>query len=111
MEFDYNTPFNFGVNYKATKNLTLNGFVIGGAQLGFGVTYVIDPTSPRYPGGIERNTPPLRPQSDFASLGWSLDDIDGARSRLAAGLTGQGLRLESYALEGTTARIVLSNPS
>ena len=111
MEFGYNTPFNFGVNYRATDNLTLNAFVLGGAQVGLGFTYQIDPSAPRYPGGIERNTPALRPQSDFASLGWRVDDIAGARARLDAGLSDQGLGLDSYAQDGATARIVLSNPT
>jgi len=104
------TPLNFGLNYRAGKNLTLNAAVIGGAQVGLGLTYVIDPTAPRYPGGIERNTPALRPQADIASLGWVVEDIDGSRSRLTAGLADQGLVLESYGQDGAVARIVLANP-
>ena len=107
---DIRTPFNFGLNYRATRNLTVNAAVIGGAQVGLGLTYVIDPTAPRFPGGIERNTPALRPQADIARLGWSVADIDGSRTRLNDALAAQGLVLESYGQDGGLARIVLANP-
>lgn len=111
MGFEHRTPLNFGVTYRATQNLTVNGFVIGGAQLGLGFTYLIDPRAPRMPGGTERAVPALLPRSEIAALGWSVDDPDANRGRLRAALDRQGLVLESYAQEGETARIVLRNGS
>lgn len=111
MGFEHRTPLNFGLDYRATKNLTFNAFVIGGAQAGFGFTYVIDPRAPQFPGGIERNTPALIPPADIAALGWKAGDIDSSRPRLSQALRAQGLELESYAESGATARVVLANPT
>lgn len=111
MGFEHRTPLNFGVNYRATKNLTVDAFVIGGAQVGLGFTYLIDPRAPRMPGGAERAVPALLPRAEIAALGWSLDDLDANRGRLRGALDRQGLVLESYAQEGETARIVLQNGS
>lgn len=111
MGYEYRSPFNVGFSYQATKNLTAHGSVVGGTTVGFGLTYVIDPARPRFAGGIERNMPALRPQSDIASLGWSADDIGGARSRLQGALQGQGLQLESFRQDATRASIVLGNPT
>ncbi|MFC5739246.1 YjbH domain-containing protein [Sinirhodobacter huangdaonensis] len=111
MGFEHRTPLNFGLDYRATKNLTFKAFVIGGAQAGFGLTYVIDPRAPQFPGGIERNTPALMPQADIVALGWKAGDIDSSRSRLSRALKVQGLDLESYAESDTTARVVLANPT
>lgn len=109
MGFEHRTPLNFGLNYRATQNLTMNAFVVGGAQAGIGFTYVVDPRSPHFPGGIERRSPALLPRAEIAALGWAPDDIDGTRARLTRGLGDQGLALESYAQEGGRARIVLRN--
>lgn len=111
MGFEHRTPLNFGLDYRATKNLTFKAFVIGGAQAGFGLTYVIDPRAPQFPGGIERNTPALMPQADIVALGWKAGDIDSSRSRLSRALKVQGLDLESYAESDATARVVLANPT
>lgn len=111
MEYDYGTPFNVGLNYRASHRMTVNAFVIGGAQVGLGFTYLIDPRAPRMPGGAERAVPALLPRAEIAALGWSLDDLDANRGRLRGALDRQGLALESYAQEGETARIVLQNGS
>lgn len=111
MGFEHRTPLNIGLTYKATDNLTLNTFLLGGAQAGFGFTYMVDPRRPRFPGGIERNTPALVPMSEIAALGWASDDISKNRARLKRALSAQGLSLESYDQSGSTARIVLSNSS
>ena len=110
MGFHHRTPFNFGLSYRVSEKLSLNGFVVGGAQAGLGFTYRIDPRTPRMPGGSERNAPVLRPRAEVAALGWQLADLDTNRSRLATALEAQGLGLQSYAQEGSTARIVLHNP-
>ncbi|MGD9919728.1 MAG: YjbH domain-containing protein [Paenirhodobacter sp.] len=109
MGFEHRTPLNFGLTYRATQNLTMNAFVIGGAQAGIGFTYVIDPRNPHFPGGIERRSPALLPRAEIAAQGWAPDDIDSTRARLARGLGAQGLAFESYAQEGAHARIVLHN--
>jgi len=111
MGFEHRTPINLGLTYRATQNLTMNAFVIGGAQAGIGFTYVIDPRSPHFPGGIERRSPAIVPRAEIAALGWDIDAVEDTRARLRSGLAAQGLTLESYAQEGSTARIVLANPT
>lgn len=106
MGFERKSPVNVGVNYSATKNLTLNAFVIGGAQAGFGVTYVIDPRKPAFPGGIERNIQPIKPR---AALDWADEDIDTTRARLKNALQAQGILLEAFQHSGETVRVVLVN--
>ncbi|WP_223638398.1 YjbH domain-containing protein [Rhodobacter sp. TJ_12] len=109
MGFEHRSPLNFGLNYKMRDNLTLNAFVVGGAQAGLGFTYTIDPRAPRAPGGVERDTPVLTPRAEIAALGWAVEDIDASRNRLSAELNQNGLVLESYAQSGTTAQIVMQN--
>ncbi|MDD8023782.1 MAG: YjbH domain-containing protein [Paracoccaceae bacterium] len=110
MGYDHRTPFNFGIDYRATKNMTLSAFTIGGAQFGAKLSYTLDPRSPRFPGGTERPVDPILPRGDLAALGWSVADTDANRARLMTALSRQGLGLESYAQDGTRARIVIDNP-
>lgn len=106
MGFDHKTPINIGFNYQSSERLTLNGFIIGGAQAGFGLTYAIDPRSPTFPGGIERNMSPLQPRS---ALNWDDADIDATRTRLSSALQAQGMRLETFKSSGETVQVVLAN--
>lgn len=106
MGFERKTPINIGLNYRASERLTLNAFVIGGAQAGFGLTYAIDPRKPNFPGGIERNMPPLQPR---AALNWADNDIITTRARLNSALQSQGIRLESFQHTGETVEVVLAN--
>ena len=110
MGFHHRSPLNFGLSYRLSQTLSLNGFVIGGDRAGLGFTYQIDPRRPRMPGGSERDTPALRPRAEIAALGWMLTDLEANRARLSAALADQGLDLQSFAQNGTTAQIVLHNP-
>ncbi|WP_444459968.1 YjbH domain-containing protein [Rhodobacter capsulatus] len=110
MGFAHRSPVNFGLSWQASEALTLTAAVIGGAQLGLGFSYQLDPRAPRAPGGRERAVPPLLPRAEIAALGWPEKDTGASRSRLASALARDGLRLESYAEDGARARIVLANP-
>lgn len=110
MGYDHRTPINLGIDYRATKNMTLSAFTIGGAQFGAKLSYVLDPRRPPYPGGTERPVDPILPRGDLLALGWSVAEPDANRARLTGALDLQGLVLESYAQEGSRARIVIDNP-
>lgn len=109
MGFERKTPVNLGFNYRASESFTLNGFWLGGAKAGIGLTYAIDPRKPSVPGGNERKMPPIQPRSTIAQLGWDGEATATTRQRLAAGLVNQGLALESYQKSRTQAEVVLSN--
>ncbi|PTV94952.1 exopolysaccharide biosynthesis protein YbjH [Rhodobacter aestuarii] len=111
MGFKHRTPINVGVNYRYNDHLTMNAAVIGGAQAELGFTYMLDPRAPRAPGGTERPAPVLMPQAEIAALGWSLEDLGASNTRLDAALRRQKLDLQSYAQSGSTAQIVMQNPS
>ncbi len=107
--FERKTPINVGFNYQTSERLALNGFIIGGAQVGFGLSYTINPNRPQYIGGVERNMPPIAPRRDIADLGWDLNDIEANRARVRSALNQQGLTLETYNQRGTTAEFALIN--
>ena len=109
MGFEHKTPINVGFSYQTSDRLALNGFVIGGAQVGLGLTYTIDPRQPSIIGGQERNMPPITPRRAIAELGWSVDDADENRARVAKSLENQGLALKSYRQSGSSAAVALSN--
>ncbi|SOB97654.1 exopolysaccharide biosynthesis protein YbjH [Rhodobacter sp. JA431] len=111
MGFKHRTPINVGLNYRYNDHLTLNAAVIGGAQAELGFTYMLDPRAPRAPGGTERPAPVLMPQAEIAALGWSLENLNASNTRLEAALRRQKLDLQSYAQSGSTAQIVMQNPS
>lgn len=71
--FEHKTPFNFGIDYKAGKNVHLAGYLINGAQIGAQLSFDLDPRKPPFPSGIETAPLPVRPRPNVAADpdGWS----------------------------------------
>tara|TARA_R110000737_G_scaffold26627_4_gene45406 strand:- start:11999 stop:14188 length:2190 start_codon:yes stop_codon:yes gene_type:complete len=99
-DFKAETPFNFGATYRFTNGLDLTASYMYGTEAGLMLTYTMNPKSPKDPSGLEAGGPPIIPRDRVAALGWdaNVDQPSGRsnlQTRLAAGMAGQGLRLEA----------------
>lgn len=71
--FERKTPFNFGIDYRISKNVHLAGYMIHGAQIGAQLSFGLDPRKPPFPSGIETAPLPVRPRPSVTADpdGWS----------------------------------------
>ncbi len=115
--FDRKSPFNFGLSYDVTQDLTLGAHYIYGSEVAVQLTYAINPRSPAYPSGIESAPLPVMPRDASAAASWGLGDGGEAAAagdprlaqQIARALEGQGIGLHGLRISGATARIEIEN--
>ena len=112
--FERKSPFNFGVEYQATDGLRLGAYSMYGTEIGLVAQLTLNPR--KFPGGgpSEGAPLPVRPRS---AAGWSTGTVtDGGgaaktSSELATLLREDGIRVEGFAADATTAELRIRNTS
>ncbi|WGW04487.1 YjbH domain-containing protein [Tropicibacter oceani] len=110
VDFDHQSPFNFGINYKTRWGLDAKLAYLHGTTVGVQLSYVFNPKTPgRYPGGIDSAPVPVRarPAGSAAQLGWTTD-ADRPKAIRASAKTlfdAEGMMLEAMSTEARVATV------
>lgn len=111
------SSLNFGASYRVSPDFDLGLYYLYGSELGLRLSYVMNPKVPPAASGIEPGPQPvqLRPRRAAAPAAWSTNWSASETMKAAltqqviAGLSPEGLALESLTLEPTEARVALRN--
>ncbi len=112
--FDRKSPFNFGVEYQASDGLRLGAYSMYGTEIGVVAHLTLNPR--KFPGGGPSEGAPL-PVRPRGAGGWStgtVTDSGGAAKAsgdLAKLLAEDGIRVEGFAADATTAELRIRNTS
>ncbi|SLN66117.1 YjbH domain-containing protein [Roseisalinus antarcticus] len=104
------SPYNFGVSYQFRSGLEVGAYSLYGTDAGVRLSYVIDPATPRRPGGIERAPAAYLPRDVVAAASWNRAP-DGASLRqvIEQGLSDEGMPLEGFTTSAGVATVRLRN--
>lgn len=115
--FDRATPFNFGIAYQLSKSVTLGAYSMHGTELGFNVSFLLNPAQ-RPSGGMGGQAPlPVKPRPPIAdnpevwSTSW-LAQPDATAiliGNINRNLVRTGITVESLSLTGDTAQVRFRN--
>jgi hypothetical protein len=117
--FERESPFNFGVEYQATRSLRLGAYYLYGTEIGFNAQLVLNPKKRSRDGGLVAEAPlpvGVRPDPRTSPQAYAQDWVAQPEQRrrledeLAVGLGLDGLVLEALALRGTVAQVRVRNP-
>ena len=110
--FDRESPLNFGVAWQPNSSYQLGAYYMYGTDLGFSATFVIDPTSAKFPSGMETSPIPVAPRgaSLAAAASWDTPQVQ-AESVNALGpiMDALGFRLIAAEITGSTMRVRYQN--
>lgn len=105
--FDRKSPLNFGVSYNYSDRTTLSANYLYGSELGFKLSYVINPRKPRYGSGNDTAPPPILPAS--GATNWLNVTGAGTSDKLREALSREGVSLEGMQLSGNVLRLQIRN--
>ncbi|NND18089.1 MAG: YjbH domain-containing protein [Silicimonas sp.] len=111
------SPLNVGVSYRFDNGTQLSGYWLHGSELGFGLTFALNPRVSNAPTGTEPGPLPVRPRPSRASdpeawtTDWTVDTagISGLRQSIAEALAKEGILLEAMSLDARRARLSIRN--
>ncbi len=107
--FDRKIPFNFGVSYKLRPNTRLSANYLYGSELAVQLSIALNPKNPPAFSGYGKAPPPVvvRTPKTAAQLGWDVtpEKTASLQSRVATALADLGLRLNSFTVSETSARV------
>jgi hypothetical protein len=115
--FAMNSPFNFGAEYQVTEAIRLGAYYLYGSRLGISASIALNPKT-RPAGSVGYTAPvPIIPRPDRGanpgawspSLATAPGAAEGARGRLAAVLSADGMVLEALALDEGRAQLRVRN--
>lgn len=109
---DIKTPINIGMNYTYPSGSNLRAFVIGGSEIGFQYSLVLNPAKRRAPGGMDAAPVPLVPRSQAVLSDYDLRQPDAkaqADRTLEALLAQEGMELQAFTVNGRRAQVRLQN--
>lgn len=115
--FERSSPFNFGLEYQATRRLRLGAYSLYGSEVGLSLQYVVNPKE-RTPPGIGGPAPmPLavRPPRAAQAAAWSPDwaaipGVDAQiRDALSRALASEGIRLDGISLAPDRVTVQVEN--
>lgn len=113
---EYNSPFNFGIDYELAPAFHLNASYVAGNIFGAGLTIRLNPRKPQTRSGNERAPLSVKPRparSDSAA--WSTDwvstpeDQADIRKVVSDALGKEGIQLKALSLGATRAELKINN--
>jgi hypothetical protein len=112
-DFDRKSPFNFGVEYRWFEGVTFGAYYMYGSEVGFNIAISGNPNKPLTPQDLGAGPVPINPRPAGAPQGTAWAANPAARDQLATALSevldGEGIRLESFASDGRTADLTITN--
>lgn len=109
---DIDTPVNLGMTYGFANGSSLRAFVIGGTEIGFQYSLMVNPARRRAPGDMGTSPVPLMPRGQVPFAGADLRQsavkarADQTLKRL---LAQEGMVLRAFRVTGQRARIQVEN--
>ncbi len=111
--FEHNSPFNFGLTYRPKPGYQLALAYIGGSQIAFSGTVLINPGDRAFGTGLDDAPTPVavRGADARAALSWDRGAFPEAdvQARLQVALAAEGMTLNAIELTDRTARIRYTN--
>ncbi|MCC1492393.1 YjbH domain-containing protein [Cognatishimia sp. F0-27] len=112
-EFERNSPWNFGVDYRFQSGVQLSLYHAYGNEIGAQLSFATNPKTLGVPGGIEKAPLPVerRALTSAASLGWVGDETQTASvsAELRGLAVNEGLVLEAVQLDARRATVRVAN--
>jgi len=110
---DQKSPLNMAVSYRLKNGMDLELSYLYGTELGFRLTYVLDPRKPSGRSGIEKAPDPIRPREAIAAGTWEVDARGAWRGtgpdRLRTKLEGEGLVFRGMERSGNSMTLYVEN--
>ena len=111
--FQHRSPYNFGVDYKVSKGINLQGYYLHGSEFGAAVTFKLNPKEPNIVGGLDKAPQPVRVRlpENITNLGWTTLPNAAANIRKAANtaMAKDGLVLEAMSIKSRSATVRVRN--
>ena len=111
--YDHASPLNFGITYAPKPGYQLALSYLGGSEISFGGTILINPGERAFGAGLDRPPLPVAVRSGDAraALSWDQTALPQAtvQARLQAALAGEGITLNGLDLTDRTARLRYTN--
>ena len=111
--FNRKSPWNFGVDYKASRAINLGAYYMYGSTFGVKATIATNLTTSPIPGGGETAPLPVavRPKFSARDLGWTTEPGKPAQVQadVVQAMATEGMAVEGFRLDGSRARVVLRN--
>ena len=111
--FTPKSPYNYGLDYKVSKGISLQASYLYGAEFGLGVTIKLNPKEPAIIGGREKAPQPVRVRvlTNVVDLGWTT--VPNAQKNLRKAtqdlLAKEGLTLEAMSVSSSKVTLRLRN--
>jgi hypothetical protein len=110
--FVQRTPFNFGLSYKITPDISVAANYLYGSELAIQATYAVNPGRPAGGSGRDFAPPPVVRRENIPAS-WGLESgaatDDTLTARVSAALRDQGINLLGLSVSGTRATVQIEN--
>ena len=111
--FDHASPFNFGLTYAPKPGYQLALSYLGGSEIAFGGTILINPGNRAFSTGLDNAPVPVavRDADARAALTWDRGQFpeSDVQARVQAALAAEGMTLDAIQITDRTARVRYSN--
>lgn len=111
--FDHASPFNFGLTYAPKPGYQLALSYLGGSEIAFGGTILINPGNRAFGTGLDAAPVPVavRDADARAALTWDRGQFpeSDVQARVQAALAAEGMTLDAIQITDRTARVRYSN--
>ncbi len=110
--FERQSPLNFGVTWTPNDTYQLGAYYMYGTDIGFSATVITDPTTRRFPSGLDSAPIPVavRGESLIAAQSWdTVDQQTAGLGALGAILATDDIELLSAEVTGSTIRVRYEN--
>lgn len=112
-DFDRKSDFNFGAEYRWREGVTAGLYYMYGSAVGFNIVVSGNPKNPLTPQDLGSGPLPVNARAANAPRGSGWGQNPQARDQLATALAevlgSEGVSLEEFATDGTTADVVIVN--
>ncbi|AJE48776.1 YjbH domain-containing protein [Celeribacter indicus] len=110
---DWESPFNFGLDYRLAQNISAQGYYLHGTEVGASLTLTFNPRESTAYGGLEPAPPPVAVRAPGASadLGWTTGETvtTDSLAQTRKMMNTLGLDFEAVSLSADTVTLKLRN--